>query len=510
MEEILKKIKEQKVTGNYLLYFFILICFMFVWRLFFIKISGFDLSPDEAYYWDWSRHLSWGYYSKPPLIAWIIALSCKLFGTSTFTVRVPAAVLSVGSLIWLFLLTREMFGEKAGLFAVIFSLLTPGSCVLGFIMTIDPPLMFFWSLSLYLLWKAAEKESLFYWIATGIAAAFGLLAKQTMIAFIPIIFFYLYFHKKNQLKSLGPYLVIIIVALAITPTLIWNANHHWITFKHTAHHFEEGGPKFHIELKTFFEFIGTQLVVFSPMTWILMMFLFIKGLKYFYSNRKIAYLLSFSFFPIIPVIFLSFKQRVNANWPAPFYIAGFVLIGAYICEKIFKEKSKILDKKIVITTVFLVGFIFTIFTYSIPWSINFLGIKGTKIDPTIRIRGWKELAKEAYQVLKPLSKEHPGIFILAYRRQTTSELAFYLPKRPQVYCYPGSKVTSQYDLWHGPQKGKDALIFIESDEHIPTGLFRLFKGLEDLCPIKIPLGAKKSRSFKLFLGKQLIFWPKPL
>src|ERR1051325_4997905 len=32
-----------------------------------------DLTGDEAHYWEWSRHLDYGYYSKPPGIAWVIA-----------------------------------------------------------------------------------------------------------------------------------------------------------------------------------------------------------------------------------------------------------------------------------------------------------------------------------------------------------------------------------------------------------------------------------------------------
>ena len=31
-----------------------------------------DLSEDEAHYWLWSEHLDYGYYSKPPGIAWVI------------------------------------------------------------------------------------------------------------------------------------------------------------------------------------------------------------------------------------------------------------------------------------------------------------------------------------------------------------------------------------------------------------------------------------------------------
>ena len=31
-----------------------------------------DLSEDESHYWEWSRHLDYGYYSKPPGIAAVI------------------------------------------------------------------------------------------------------------------------------------------------------------------------------------------------------------------------------------------------------------------------------------------------------------------------------------------------------------------------------------------------------------------------------------------------------
>ena len=37
---------------------------------FFLWKCPLDLAPDEAHYWDWSRHLDWSYYSKGPLVAW--------------------------------------------------------------------------------------------------------------------------------------------------------------------------------------------------------------------------------------------------------------------------------------------------------------------------------------------------------------------------------------------------------------------------------------------------------
>ena len=35
-------------------------------------LTPLQLYPDEAQYWLWSRTLDWGYYSKPPVIAWLI------------------------------------------------------------------------------------------------------------------------------------------------------------------------------------------------------------------------------------------------------------------------------------------------------------------------------------------------------------------------------------------------------------------------------------------------------
>src|SRR5438093_10419532 len=66
-----------------------------------------DLVPDEAHYWDWSRHLDWSYYSKGPLVAWLIRASCELagswseqiIGSQMPAVRLPAVL--CGSLLLL-------------------------------------------------------------------------------------------------------------------------------------------------------------------------------------------------------------------------------------------------------------------------------------------------------------------------------------------------------------------------------------------------------------------------
>src|SRR5437879_11150880 len=74
--------------------------------------AGIGLMPDEAQYWTWSKALSYGYYSKPPAIAWQIAAGCKLFGDSEFGVRFFGAVLSFFLSLSIYFLGRSAGLEK--------------------------------------------------------------------------------------------------------------------------------------------------------------------------------------------------------------------------------------------------------------------------------------------------------------------------------------------------------------------------------------------------------------
>src|SRR5438067_1594205 len=52
-----------------------------VLRLVYLAVDcPLDLAPDEAHYWDWSRHLDWSYYSKGPLVAYLIRASLAFTG----------------------------------------------------------------------------------------------------------------------------------------------------------------------------------------------------------------------------------------------------------------------------------------------------------------------------------------------------------------------------------------------------------------------------------------------
>ena len=79
-------------------------------RLYAVIVSPLEPSVDEAQYWLWGQTPQLGYYSKPPLIAWILAGTSSVFdaqtGAQLISLRIAAPLLHV--------LTALFYGRQAG------------------------------------------------------------------------------------------------------------------------------------------------------------------------------------------------------------------------------------------------------------------------------------------------------------------------------------------------------------------------------------------------------------
>src|SRR5262249_49480087 len=107
-----------------------------------------DLAPDEAHYWDWSRNLDWSYYSKGPLVAWLIRLSCELFGgwsqaltdNEMLAVRLPAVVCGSLLLAGIYVLSVQVLRREAlALGLVVVALTLPLLAAGSMLITVDAP-----------------------------------------------------------------------------------------------------------------------------------------------------------------------------------------------------------------------------------------------------------------------------------------------------------------------------------------------------------------------------------
>lgn len=482
-------------------------------RLGYLYIVPLDLGPDESYYWDWSRNLDLGYYSKPPMIAWVNAASTTLLGISAQAIRMPAVVFGAIGLIGMYLCGRRMFNAEVAFWGVAAWLATPGSAALGLIMTTDVLLVCCWCLALYTLWRALDSSGsgAFWWMTTMLLVGLGSLSKQMMMVFPLLMFFYLIFSiDRNRLRSCWPWLTWFGSLLFLVPLLWWNFRHDWITLRHTAHHIEPVGTNPLDHLKTFGEFIGGQLGLLTPIVGLLLLLLILTLLlKPLCWSRQIKFLFSFGAVGLLAFAGLSFKQRINPNWPAAFYPAAFLLLAAWGKEQVSAGFYDGMRRWFV--PGIKLGIAFTFIAYLLPFVMQLSFLTLGEKDPTYRIKGWKEMGQQVSATLQQQPRPEQT-FILSKARKYSAEMAFYVPGHPKTYKWPGNplRVNSQYELWPGPvdKFGWDALILLNADTLLPADLAEAFVDVVDLGEQSISIGAAGERKYRLWRGENLRFWPE--
>lgn len=192
--------------------------------------SLFPVTQDEAYYFIWSRALDFGYFDHPPFIAWLVSLGNFNPG-NVFSFRVLGILTSLlVPIIFISILKKTGINHRkaiiSGLCLTCFNL---GALVFGFLQTPDLPLIVFWSLALHEA-MAALKGDEKRWLSAGVFTGLGFLSKYTMVI-IGLVFLYGLIKKKDALKSPWPYLGGLCFALVITPHLLWNHNHDWVSIR---------------------------------------------------------------------------------------------------------------------------------------------------------------------------------------------------------------------------------------------------------------------------------------
>ncbi|MGB3133280.1 MAG: glycosyltransferase family 39 protein, partial [Candidatus Macondimonas sp.] len=152
-------------------------------RIALLAASPLDLFVDEAQYWLWSTTPDFGYYSKPPVIAWVIALTTALAGDGEWAVRLASPLLHGGTAGFVFLAGRALYGPRVGVGAALLYASLPAVSFSSFLISTDVPLLLCWSAALYALIQAEQRGGL-WWPALGLALGLGLLSKYAMAFFL--------------------------------------------------------------------------------------------------------------------------------------------------------------------------------------------------------------------------------------------------------------------------------------------------------------------------------------
>lgn len=402
------------------------------------------LSVDEAQYWIWSRELAFGYFSKPPLLAWLIAAFTAVCGDGESCVRACSPILHALTALIVFGIGQRLYEPRVGVWSAATYLLLPGVSVSAVVASTDVPLLLFWALALYALVRALQENRPQWWLLLGAALGLGLLSKYAMLFFVLSLAVLCAWDREARaaLLSRGAGLAAVVAIVMSLPNVMWNAAHDFVSYRHTLANMDLQGDLFHFGKAV--EFILSQFGVFGPILFALMLVAAWRSVSGDRSRivPQSKFCIAFTL-PVIAVIAMqAFLSGANANWAAVAYVAATPLVCAWCLQ----HKSEVLLYASAALHVFT-----AVVLYNYDAVAQGLGIAlSRRIDPGLHLRGWDQAGAWSSQI----QQAHPGVPILFDDRTTMAELIYYSSPRPMttVMWNPQGTVTNYFDMT-APLKG---------------------------------------------------------
>lgn len=464
-----------------------------------VRIVGLVINPaslhaDETQYWVWSQSLDWGYFSKPPLIAWTIAGSTALFGDSDWAVRLPAPFLHTATAVLLALSAGRLFGRAAAAWTLIVWLTLPSVWLSAAIMSTDALLLTFWSLALYAFIRLRDGGGWGWALLMGAGLGFGMLAKYAMSYFLAGLVLAALLDAPSRRTLLHPRtLVSAATALLImAPNLIWNWRNEFATVSHTAANANWGADMFNPGEAA--SFLIDQLAVFGPALFIALLAALFITARYWRQGKAepvFVVLACFCVPALVVVTGQAFLSRAHANWAASAYAAATVLTVAFLLQGP-RWRRHVLIGSVILHT--LVGAGFATFAVS-PRLAESAGLA----NAYKRVRGWPDTAQEL-----ALAVEHAGVDTLVFdNRNDFHQMQRYgsaIPAGLYMWMRYG-EATNQAELgWALPAGLSGPMLIASERPHEVPVMARDFGRMDYTGDVMVDLGGGHQRVYALFIA----------
>jgi 4-amino-4-deoxy-L-arabinose transferase-like glycosyltransferase len=456
-------------------------------RLAGLHVSTVDLFFDEAQYWAWSREPAFGYFSKPPVLAWIIAAAEQVCGSSEACIRAPAPILYLGTSIVVFFTARQLYDETTAFFSALSLALATGAVFSARIISTDVPLLFFWALGLFAYVKIWAGAGLRWSILLGFALGFGLLAKYAMIYFVLAVALAAFLDPaaRAMLRTPAPYVALAIAAVVVAPNVLWNLEHGLATLRHTGENIHGGGVRFD-PLKGL-EFIAAQFLVFGPVAFAVLVAAMVR-LNSPLLERADRLMLAFAIPPLALVTATAFVTRALANWAATGFVSAMILVAALLVRhRAWKWLAISLIIGVAAQAIFLVGDV-------LATRLHLPGLANG--DVYHRTLGGQALGHEAGR----LARQAGARSIVTDRRDDVASLLYYWRDQPeQIFAWgSGARPDHHFELTRGLTDRTPLPILFVSRCAADARLKSYFATVEPLGNFVTPTGPTTGRTYFAF------------
>lgn len=367
------------------------------------------LSPDEAYYWLWSRALAPGYLDHPPMVALWIRLGTLVAGEGSLGVRLlaPLAALVGSVLIW-DAAERLLPGQRAGVPAAALMNATLLLGVGAVTMTPDTPLLFFWTAALWAVARARQAGKGVWWLAAGAFGGCALASKYTAALLGAGLLLWLIATAEGRgwLRRWQPWAGAALALVIFAPVVTWNAAHGWVSFAKQGGRTGDWRPAYAARYLS--ELLGGQVALATPLVFALCAWGVWAALRNSRRNGAAALLACLSVLPAAVFVQHALGDRVQGNWPAIIYPAA-CIAAAGLGSRLWRPA---------VALGFAMAAVVYVQAAVAPFTLP------RRLDPTlIQLAGWPALARSVEATRQRMG----AAFVTAEPYGAVAELARALP-----------------------------------------------------------------------------------
>lgn len=470
-----------------------------------ISALHLPLHYDEAQYVGWSLAPDWGYFSKPPMIAWVIGLARAACGPSEACVRLPAALATAGAALFAAAAAGVLAGKAAAARTALWVGLALATLPLvsfyGSFATTDSLLLLAWCAALWTFARASRAPtgaSLRWWLATGLAAGVGLLSKYTMgvFAISALIWLLTDANRRKLLSTPGPWLAAALAGVLFAPNVLWNLRHGFATVQHTAE-ISRAAASATGGLKACLEFLVAQPFLLGLGLAVGLGFALLRTHGQARTESNASELVRFGWtfcWPMLAVIALqAFNSRAHANWAAPAMAGASIAAAGWLAQTGHRRAfAWALALNLVVLVAVAHG----------PFWLRVTGLDAKyPRNPWTRLGGWHELGTEVQRALNA----EPALQLLSDDRRILSGLIVYGGPRayPNWAFSPDLRRTDHYRLLYNvaersPPAPEAAYLFVgQADRFDRAALTASFKDVRPLAIVAAPVDGVASNRFEL-------------
>lgn len=392
-----------------------------------------ELLPQEAYYWSYSQHLSYGYLDHPPLSAWLIALFQFGLPPSEVSVRFPALLALIITAYYSAKTTLICLGPYSSAWAPALVASLPYFFGATFFMTPDAPLIACWSAAIYFLTAIVCKQTPEFptwgaWAGLGISVGLGMLSKYTIC--LLVLGALIVFLKKSALRpwfaTPYPYLAALIATTVFSPVIVWNYQHDWASFAFQGSRRLQQSKEFGLPL-----YLGQLLALGTPAA---VVFSFIFCRQRVFERMSPLQTSLFRATLTAPVFLFagySLQHETKMIWAGPALLSIVPPFAAWLSRE-ESERGRYWQK--VSVGIVVVGLaIFTMVPLILGPAITLFPSR-TSIA---RFAGWSELSFEVLAEAERLRRRgYVPLVVGMDKHYTAAELNFYLAKNKPAESAP--------------------------------------------------------------------------